>query len=582
MRDDDDPDFADADEGPDDLTANMFGDDPAPAPAPSAAPSAYLVLARKYRPQTFEDLIGQEAMVRTLTSAFRTGRIAQAYMLTGVRGVGKTTTARLIARALNYASDTIHAPSVSLDPPGRHCAAIAASRHPDVFEMDAASHTGVGDMRDILDGVRYGPIEARAKVYIIDEVHMLSTHAFNALLKTLEEPPPHAKFIFATTEIRKVPVTVLSRCQRFDLRRVEPDRLAEHLAGICAKEGVKVDAEGLALIARAAEGSVRDALSLLDQAIVLGGGSGTPVSGAQVRDMLGLADRSRVLDLLDAVMKPDAAAALTELRAQYDAGADPAVILRDLLDAIHDVARARVLGAQALGGPSDQSTRLAALAERTTPASASRMWQLLLKGHEDTQRAPDALQCAEMTVIRAVAAAGLPPPELAAMLASGQAVAAGQPGAAAPSAPSGAHGSSAQPVIARLDDILDLLGAAREIGLKTEVMRFFRLVALEPGRITWVPAPGAPQDLGGRLAKFLKDTTGETWALATPEGVSGGETARERADRERAEAIAAAERLPAGPAAMSAFPGAQVVDVTPPPADIIDLNATRLRERTGS
>jgi DNA polymerase-3 subunit gamma/tau len=581
MRDDDDPDFADADEGPDDLTANMFGDAPAApaAPVPPASASAYLVLARKYRPQTFEDLIGQEAMVRTLTSAFRTGRIAQAYMLTGVRGVGKTTTARLIARALNYASDTVNAPSVNLDPPGRHCAAIAASRHPDVFEMDAASHTGVGDMRDILDGVRYGPIEARAKVYIIDEVHMLSTHAFNALLKTLEEPPPHAKFIFATTEIRKVPVTVLSRCQRFDLRRVEPDRLAEHLAGICAKEGVKVDAEGLALIARAAEGSVRDALSLLDQAIVLGGGSQTPVSGAQVRDMLGLADRSRVLDLLEAVMKPDAAAALVELRAQYDAGADPAVILRDLLDATHDVARARVLGAQALGGPSDQSARLAALAERTTPASASRLWQLLLKGHEDAQRAPDALQCAEMTVIRAAAAAGLPPPEMAALIASGQAVAAAAPASAAPAASSG---ETSALTINRLDDILDLLGEAREIGLKTEVTRFFRLVALEPGRITWVPAPGAPLDLGGRLAKFLKETTGETWALSTPEGVTGGESARERADRERAEAIAAAERLPEVQAVLAAFPGAQIIEVTPPPAAVIDLNATRRQERTGS
>ena len=579
MRDDHDPDFADEDEGPDDLTANMFGDPPPAAPASSAAaPSAYLVLARKYRPQTFEDLIGQEAMVRTLTSAFRTGRIAQAYMLTGVRGVGKTTTARLIARALNYVSDTVNAPSVSLDPPGRHCAAIAASRHPDVFEMDAASHTGVGDMRDILDGVRYGPIEARAKVYIIDEVHMLSTHAFNALLKTLEEPPPHAKFIFATTEIRKVPVTVLSRCQRFDLRRVEPDRLAAHLAGICAKEGVKVDAEGLALIARAAEGSVRDALSLLDQAIVLGGGTDTPVSGAQVRDMLGLADRSRVLDLLEAVMKPDAATALTELRAQYDAGADPSVILRDLLDATHDVARARVLGAQALGGPSDQSARLTALADRTTPASVSRLWQLLLKGHEDAQRAPDALQCAEMTVIRAAAAAGLPPPEMAALIASGQALPTNAPAASA-AAPSSGVSSSA---ITRLDDIIDLLGEAREIGLKTEVVRYVRLVSLEPYRITWAPAPGAPQDLGGRLAKFLKEATGETWTLSTPDGVVSAESARERADRERAEAIAAAERLPEVQAALAAFPGAQVIDVTPPPAAVIDLNATRRQERTGT
>jgi DNA polymerase-3 subunit gamma/tau len=274
----------------------LFGDEPGGA--------GYVVLARKYRPRTFEDLIGQEAMVRTIANSFALGRIPHATMLTGVRGVGKTTTARLLARALNYKRGDLDRPSIELDPPGEHCQAIMESRHPDVFEMDAASRTGINDIREILDSVRYAPVMARYKIYIIDEVHMLSTQAFNALLKTLEEPPPHVKFIFATTEIRKVPVTVLSRCQRFDLKRIDSERLAAHLANICAKEGVKVDADGLALIARAAEGSARDGLSLLDQALVQK--PGESVSAADVRDMLGLADRGRVLDLFEAIAKGDA------------------------------------------------------------------------------------------------------------------------------------------------------------------------------------------------------------------------------------------------------------------------------------
>src|SRR6187200_1672733 len=319
--------------------ATKDGKDDGGGEAPKAA-APYVVLARKYRPSSFEGLIGQDAMVTTLKNAFATDRIAQGYMLTGVRGVGKTTTARILSRALNYASDTVDQPTFDMAEFGRHCAEIMESRHPDVIEMDAASNTGVDNIREIIESARYKPMLARTKVFIIDEVHMLSKGAFNALLKTLEEPPGHVKFIFATTEIRKVPVTVLSRCQRFDLRRVDAGVLVQHLAGIAAKEQVQAEPEALALIARAAEGSVRDSLSLLDQAIAHAAG---PVRGEDVRQMLGLADRVRVVDLFEALMKGDIAAALGELRAQYDIGADPAVVLSDLAEFTHFVTRVKVI-----------------------------------------------------------------------------------------------------------------------------------------------------------------------------------------------------------------------------------------------
>ncbi len=314
-----------------------------PAPEPA---QGYRVLARKYRPGTFDDLIGQSAMVRTISNAFESGRIPQAWILTGVRGVGKTTTARILARALNYElpDGSVTGPTVTMPTLGIHCQAIMESRHLDVLEMDAASHNGIDDIRQINDTVRYGPGTARYKVYILDEVHMLSTQAFNALLKTLEEPPPHAKFIFATTEIRKVPVTILSRCQRFDLRRIEPGVLVSHLEGICAKETITVEPEALALIARAAEGSVRDALSLLDQAIAHAAG---PVRAEDVRQMLGLADRSRIIDLFDALMRGDAQAALSDLRDQYESGADPAVVIADLAEFTHFVTRIKIVPASA-------------------------------------------------------------------------------------------------------------------------------------------------------------------------------------------------------------------------------------------
>jgi DNA polymerase-3 subunit gamma/tau len=366
-----DPPWAEDDDAPerDQNTDDMFGA-PVPAPppepraakpAPASAPSdghqndgaAYTVLARKYRPKTFEDLIGQEAMVRTLTNAFATGRIAHAFMLTGVRGVGKTTTARLLARALNNETETIDRPSLELTAHGRHDAAIMAGQHMDVMEMDAASHTGVNEIRDILESVRYAPVEARYKVYVLDEVHMLSNQAFNALLKTLEEPPPHAKFIFATTEIRKVPVTILSRCQRFDLRRVEPEILVEHLGRVADKEGMKVEADALALIARAAEGSVRDGLSLLDQALVQGE-RGEPVRTDLVRDMLGLADRSQTIQLFEQLMAGRTPEALETFRTLYGFGADPVQVTNDLLEHCHAASVAKMLGPNATRLPNDQ------------------------------------------------------------------------------------------------------------------------------------------------------------------------------------------------------------------------------------
>ena len=380
---------------------------------PVSAPAAgYRVLARKYRPATFDDLIGQEAMVRTITNAFETGRIPQAWILTGVRGVGKTTTARILARGLNYAlpDGSITTPTVRMPTMGLHCQAIMDSRHVDVLEMDAASHNGVDDIRQINDAVRYAPVDARYKVYILDEVHMLSTAAFNALLKTLEEPPPHAKFIFATTEIREVPVTVLSRCQRFDLRRVETSRLVSHLEGILGKEGVSAEPEALALIARAAEGSVRDSLSILDQAISHAAGA---VRAEDVRNMLGLADRSRIIELFDALMKGDIARALTELRDQYDSGADPLVVLTDLAEFTHFVTRVKVVPAVA----DDRSlaeierTRGRDFAVGLSMRVLSRTWQMLFKGIAEVKEAPRPIAAAEMVLVRIAYAADLPSPE---------------------------------------------------------------------------------------------------------------------------------------------------------------------------
>ncbi|WP_421785525.1 DNA polymerase III subunit gamma/tau [Hyphobacterium sp.] len=561
----------------DDAPEQMTDTDPGPSlgldlPEQSAG---YQVLARKYRPTRFEDLIGQEAMVRTLTNAFKTGRIAHAYMLTGVRGVGKTTTARLIARALNYLTDDVDAPSIALEPPGEHCAAIQKGNHVDVMEMDAASRTGVGDIREILEGVRYAPVSARYKVYVIDEVHMLSNSAFNALLKTLEEPPPHVKFIFATTEIRKVPVTVLSRCQRFDLKRVDREVLTAHLARIAKTEGADIETDGLALIARAAEGSVRDALSLLDQAIVQG--EEGPVSALQVRDMLGLADRARVLDLLEAALAGDHAKALGELASLYDSGGDPAVITRDCLDYVHAVTRIKAAGPDTdLAEAKETVARLAALAENLSIAQLTRLWKILLTGLEDVRRAPDPLTAAEMTLLRLGSAASLPSPEDAAKLLRGE-------GEAAPAAPKPepAPAPEPAPVAAQevapseaaaplddapqsLDDLYDAMADRADAHLRSDVMRFVRPISFKPGKIVFEPAEHAPPDLAQRLAKWLQDKTGTTWAVLPTHDSRGGETLRERQQREEREHLERVARDPAIARALQLFPGAEIVSVTKP------------------
>ncbi|HTI68107.1 MAG TPA: DNA polymerase III subunit gamma/tau [Caulobacteraceae bacterium] len=581
-----DPDAPDPEER-DANTDDMFGGAPPESAAASAPPltdAAYQVLARKYRPRTFEDLIGQEAMVRTLANAFSSGRIAHAFMLTGVRGVGKTTTARLLARALNYETETADRPSIELTAEGRHCQAIIEGRHMDVLELDAASRTGVDDMRELLDSMRYAPVEARYKVYVIDEVHMLSKGAFNALLKTLEEPPPHAKFIFATTEIRKVPVTILSRCQRFDLRRVEPPVLIERLEKVCAAEGALIDAEGLALIARAAEGSVRDALSLLDQAMVQAD-RGQIVSAEVVRDMLGLADRSATIALFELTMGGRIAEALHAFRALYNFGADPAEVMTDLLEHAHAASVAKTLGADALMIPRDQAARLAAVGSEASAGSLSRAWQMLLKAFEECRRAPDPAAAAEMALIRLAYAADLPGPEEALKrLQEGQPpVGSASP---APSQPSGGGGGnaaralaptyvSAQPhtnvrpvaptteavALGSFGDVMALIELKRDVTLKLDVERYIRPIEVKPGQFRFALAEGAPANLPQRLSGRLKEWTGRPWMMDIQGGAEGVETAYER---ERREDVAARARIEADPfvqAVREAFPGAEVVGV---------------------
>ncbi len=577
----------------DDKTLGMF-EDPAPAAAaPTTDAGAYRVLARKYRPNTFEDLIGQEAMVRTLRNAFASGRIAHAFMLTGVRGVGKTTTARLLARALNYKTDTIDHPSLDLAVEGVNCKAIIEGRHMDVLELDAASRTKVEDMRELLDGVRYAPSEARYKVYIIDEVHMLSTSSFNALLKTLEEPPPHAKFIFATTEIRKVPVTILSRCQRFDLRRVEPEVIIANLEQIAAAEGARIDPEGMLLIARAAEGSVRDAQSLLDQAIVQAD-EGQTVTAAQVRDMLGLADRAQTITLFELMMKGEAGPAIEAFRTLYGYGADPVVVMLDLLDHAHGAAVAKALGPDALKLPKDQAARLAAVGSQASAASLARVWQMLLKAHDDTRRAPDPKAAVEMALIRLCYAADLPGPEEALKALRDGTSLGGGSGGEAPRGGGGPQaggtafgGSSAGGALARpadpraqpaathalaspqsFDEVVALIKTRRDIALGLDVERYMRPISYRPGAITFEPAPGAPANLAGRLVARLKEWTGQPWLVAA-EGGGGAESAWEKEKREQRETRAQIEADPFVRQLLDAFPGAEIVGIRNIPAPVV-------------
>ena len=569
----------------DDNTDDMFGASAAvPEPTIAAIPqptatdgpvahiddgAAYTVLARKYRPRTFEDLIGQEAMVRTLTNAFATGRIAHAFMLTGVRGVGKTTTARLLARALNNQTEVIDRPSLELTAHGRHDAAIMAGQHMDVMEMDAASHTGVNDIRDILESVRYAPVEARYKVYVLDEVHMLSNQAFNALLKTLEEPPPHAKFIFATTEIRKVPVTILSRCQRFDLRRVEPEILVEHLSRIAGKEGMKVEDDALALIARAAEGSVRDGLSLLDQALVQGE-RGEAVRTEVVRDMLGLADRTQTIALFESIMGGRTPEALETFRTLYGYGADPVQVTNDLLEHCHAAAVAKMLGPDATRLPNDQAQRLAAMGAAISAGTLSRTWQMLLKALDEVRRAPSPADAVEMAIVRLAYAADLPGPEEALKkLQNGEPLGGGAGG----QAPRGGGGGGASAALAArpmaapslpdpqtFEQTVALIGQKREISLQMDVQRYVKPVSFKPGAIVYESGAGAPIDLARRLASRLKEWTGRTWLIAA-NGQGGGETLIESERRGRAEERAAVEADPFVMAVMEAFPGAKIAEI---------------------
>ena len=551
---------------------------PAPKPASKPAPvtdtpaaddgAAYTVLARKYRPHTFEDLIGQEAMVRTLTNAFATGRIAHAFMLTGVRGVGKTTTARLLARALNNETEVIDRPSLELTAHGRHDAAIMAGQHMDVVEMDAASHTGIDGIRDIIESVRYAPVEARYKVYVLDEVHMLSNQAFNALLKTLEEPPPHAKFIFATTEIRKVPVTILSRCQRFDLRRVEPEILVEHLGRVADREGMKIEQDALALIARAAEGSVRDGLSLLDQALVQGE-RGETVKTEVVRDMLGLADRSQTIALFESIMAGRTPEALELFRTLYGYGADPVQITNDLLEHCHAASVAKMLGPQATRLPNDQARTLTALGAVISAGTLSRVWQMLLRALDEVRRAPNPADAVEMAIVRLAYAADLPGPEEALKaLRDGDPM----PGGTAPRGPSGGGGGASAQLAARpvtapslpdpqsFEQVVALIGEKREVGLQMDVQRYVRPVAFKPGAITYESLEGAPVDLARRLSSRLKDWTGRTWLIAA-NGQGGGETMIEIDRRKRSEQRAEIEADPFVVAVMQAFPGTVIGEI---------------------
>jgi DNA polymerase-3 subunit gamma/tau len=534
--------------------------------APARA-SPYLVLARKYRPATFADLIGQEAMVTTLRNAFATDRIAQGYMLTGVRGVGKTTTARVLSRALNYQTDTIDRPTFDMEGVGRHCAEIMEGRHPDVLEMDAASNTGVDNMREIIESARYKPMLARYKVYLIDEVHMLSKGAFNALLKTLEEPPGHVKFIFATTEVRKVPVTVLSRTQRFDLRRVDVRALVAHFKGIASQEGATAEDDALALIARAAQGSVRDGLSLLDQALAMGAGS---VRTDSVRAMLGLADRGRIFDLFEQLMGGAAGTALELLAGLHRDGAEPGQILADLAEAVHITTRAKTLGVAVAGEglSSEERSRAAALGERLSVPILARAWQMLLKGLEEVADAPNPAAAAEMVLIRLAYAADLPAPdELMRVLAGGGATPTGAraPAKPAPAQRSALHsaidepGGAAEdesglgdtdeglgegldepgpaaaegvPMLRSFAEVVDYAGTRREAKLKVHLEEHVSLVKFDPaGSIELHLLAGAPKELGNELREKLNAWTGGRWMVALSKAPGErpiGEVARER------------------------------------------------------
>ncbi|MFT6456716.1 DNA polymerase III subunit gamma/tau [Pseudophaeobacter arcticus] len=565
----------------------------------------YQVLARKYRPETFADLVGQDAMVRTLKNAFETNRIAQAFIMTGIRGTGKTTTARIIAKGMNcIGPDGTGQPTTEPCGVCEHCTAIMEGRHVDVMEMDAASRTGVGDIREIIDSVQYRAASARYKIYIIDEVHMLSTSAFNALLKTLEEPPAHVKFIFATTEIRKVPVTVLSRCQRYDLRRIEPEVMIALMRKIATAENAEINDDALALITRAAEGSVRDATSLLDQAISHGAGETT---ADQVRAMLGLADRGRVLDLMDMILRGDAAGALTELGAQYAEGADPLAVLRDLAEITHWVSVVKITP-DAAEDPTvspDERARGRQMADALAMRVLTRMWQMLLKALEEVAAAPNAMMATEMAVIRLTHVADLPSPEElirklqdspppppngpgGGMGAGGYgAASAPMQGMAPPASGGGTPGggptmvSGGAPVaqggngtatalapetlqaLARypsFEHVVDLIRQRRDGLLLEYVKTYLRLVSYQPGRIAIQPTADAPKDLAARLGQQLQNWTQARWIISL-ENDGGGDTITELENAAENALRAKASEHPLVQAVLASFPKAKITRI---------------------
>ncbi|WP_280950375.1 MULTISPECIES: DNA polymerase III subunit gamma/tau [Rhodomicrobium] len=566
-----------------------------PARPMTADTKPYLVLARKYRPQTFQDLIGQDAMVRTLKNAFHSGRIAQGYMLTGVRGVGKTTTARIIARALNYSKPGQDlGPTIDMPDFGEHCQAIIESRHVDVVEMDAASHTGIDDIREIIESVRYKPAYARYKVFIIDEVHMLSKAAFNGLLKTLEEPPPHVKFIFATTEIRKVPVTVLSRCQRFDLRRIDAALLTEHFGKLVKAEGQSAEPEALALIARAAEGSARDGLSILDQALAHGEGT---VKAADVLAMLGLADRGRVYDLLDAVLGGDPKTAIAQLAALHNDGADPIQIVGDLAEAVHAATRIKAAGEESVATLSAaERARAKLVAGRLSMGALSRAWQMLLKGLDEVARAPRGMTAAEMLLIRMCYAADLPSPdELIRSLTgrtqaqtkgepsgnesavrghvpdSSDAMSSVPPGRRAMGGESGAVSEArmpeqaaapapALPALQSFADVVALANEKRDVKLKIALEDAVEIVRFKPGQIELHLLDAAPKELANELARKLKHWTGERWMISVTDERGSTPLGVLRRARE-AKLLEDARRHPAVQSVLRHFPEAEITAV---------------------
>jgi DNA polymerase-3 subunit gamma/tau len=571
---------------------------------------AYRVLARKYRPQDFTGLVGQEALVRTLTNAIHRGRLAHAFLLTGVRGVGKTTTARIIARALNCigADGALDGPTAEPCGVCENCLAIGEDRHMDVLEMDAASRTGVDDIRELIEGVRYRPTSARFKVYIIDEVHMLSRNAFNALLKTLEEPPEHVKFIFCTTETGKIPVTVLSRCQRFDLRRVEVDTLMAHLGSITKQESADLSSEALALLARAADGSVRDGLSLLDQAIALADQDDGAIDDKQVRTMLGLADRSVTFDILDAIMKGDVGQALETVATQYEAGADPVFVVEDLLELTHWLTRLRVVptAIEAPGLSEAERTRGPDMSKGLSMAVLTRAWQMLLKGLNEVRTAPRPVQALEMVLIRLAYAAELPSPAEAlnalnkesnnspspiASQASGSPAASApvnvaQPVAPSPSSSGGAAHARAQQIevvaentapetlaqtqpapnetpettIASFEALVALVSERREGTLLAHLENHLHLVRFEAGRIEFRPTEGAPSDLASRLIQFLKIETGARWVVTVSQE-EGASTIQQTRNEKKQQKLTDVAAHPLVQAVMENFPGATIENV---------------------